>query len=102
MNKEQAKERAQVMLAWAEGKKVQFRGRNGTFLTRWMDGNSPGLEFDFDANEYRIKPAPVERWGIANDNGFITTCGTETDAKTDAKNWGPGVRYFLMREVIEE
>lgn len=59
MTKEQAREAAAVMLGWADGKEVQWRG-SGTI--EWNDFlNREGPVWIWDKYEYRIKPTPVLR-----------------------------------------
>lgn len=61
MTKEQAREAAAVMLGWADGKEVQWRGR-GTI--EWNDFlNREGPVWIWDKYEYRIKPtAKLRPW----------------------------------------
>ena len=56
MTKEQAREAAAVMLAWADGKEVEVcRKRTG----KWGFTYNP--IFDWESYDYRIKPTPVLR-----------------------------------------
>lgn len=65
MNKEQAREAAAIMLAWADRKEVQHRikkcdSRSG-LKPDWCDTDAPW--WDFDSYEYRIKPtAKLRPW----------------------------------------
>jgi hypothetical protein len=58
MTREEAKEAAEVMKAYAEGKVIQCNSGDGN----WRD-NSSDLEFGFDwlHFDYRIKPTPKKR-----------------------------------------
>lgn len=56
MTREQAKELLPVIQAFAEGKTVQFRFSDGT----WVDCRQ--LDFSGPQLNYRIKPEPREFW----------------------------------------
>ena len=63
MTREQTREAAAIMLAWADGKEVQHRikkcdSRSG-LKPDWCDIDSPW--WDFDSYEYRIKPTATLR-----------------------------------------
>lgn len=62
MTPTQLKEAAQVMLAAAEGKQVQYMPRStGQWVpTGWAENDSPS--WDWHLYEYRIKPEPREWW----------------------------------------
>lgn len=53
MNREKAKEVAEVIMAYAEGKEIQYKS---TLMGEWVDNTYPS--FDFINCEYRIKPEP--------------------------------------------
>lgn len=60
MDKEQAKAKAAVLLAFAEGKTIEFRRiRAGE---QWVEAKTPG--FNFVEFEYRVAPAPRRLWRI--------------------------------------
>ena len=52
MTQEEAKRRAELYSALAEGKTIQVKNPNGT----WEDVNIEGLNKIYDYNNYRIKP----------------------------------------------
>lgn len=54
MTREEAKKKAEIMLAYAEGKEIQWR-RGG----EWEDLENPG--FGCNTDNYRIKPEPHYR-----------------------------------------
>lgn len=61
MTKEQAKQRAEIMLAWANGETIQYRFKGDA--ERWVTASSGGqLVFDWDDVEYRIKTV----WTLSN------------------------------------
>jgi len=65
MKRERAKELLPVIQAFAEGKPIQCRVNN----KGWCDVDSPW----WDADDYRIKPAPRE-WNVWMDSdGHITS-----------------------------
>lgn len=55
MTRDEARKRAQIMLAYADGAEVQGRGSCGN----WLDLPSPDFYADI---EYRIKPKLREFW----------------------------------------
>jgi hypothetical protein len=60
MTPEETRRAAEVMLAWADGKKIQIRHKS---CLSWNDLNH-GENFDWDWHEYefRIKPGPKVIW----------------------------------------
>lgn len=56
MNRAQAKEAAQVMQAWAEGKEIQLRAAGSCHS--WGTVSSESLRFNWGDYEYRIRPEP--------------------------------------------
>ena len=102
MNKEQAKENAAVMLAFAEGMTIECRARVG--YGKWCVTKTPTFAFDY--NEYRVKPEPLEvfvtYYEIGGD-GKTPTCGGAYFSEDRAKimmSRGGVVKKF--REVIEK
>ena len=57
MTTEEAKRRAELYSALAEGKTIQVQNPNGT----WEDIKIEGLDHLYDCNNYRIKPEPMYR-----------------------------------------
>lgn len=55
MTREEAKKAAEVMLAYAEGKEIEFK----SYTQDWDDILYPN--FNWDRNKYRIKPSPKYR-----------------------------------------
>lgn len=93
MNKDNAKDFLPLVQALADGKTIQCLSSNNT----WKDANEMG--FVGPPSDYRIKPEPVERWGVVDKSGsFITTYGDEEIAAQQAGYYHG--RYFLMREVV--
>ena len=62
MNREEAKKRAEVMLAYAEGKMIQYSLDD----ILWVDTDEPQFASD---THYRIKPEPAEAWIIYDRDG---------------------------------
>ena len=60
MKKEEARMAAEVMLAYADGKEIEWSHKdgNGCWL-RWVKADNP--KFDWIDNDYRIKPQPKYR-----------------------------------------
>lgn len=94
MNKDNAKDYLPLVQALADGKTIQFRN----YLGEWSDVQE--VSFTAANSRYRIKPEPIERWGVANEVGrFVTTYDDESQAKrrvAGLARW----RYSLMREVV--
>ena len=59
MTKDQTKAAAEVMLAWVEGKPVQYRALGNTV---WHDIYTTESSWAWHLFEYRIKPEPREWW----------------------------------------
>ncbi len=59
MTREQAREAAAVMLAWADGKEVQFKLNCNSLWT--TSSTNQELGFDWSVSKYRIKPAKTLR-----------------------------------------
>lgn len=52
---------AEVIKAWADGKPIQFRIKNGAFwIYEEFDGSIP--RFNAPDREWRVKPEPVETY----------------------------------------
>ena len=94
MTREQAREAAAIMLAWADGKEVQHRtkkrdSRSG-LKPDWCDTDSPW--WDFDSYDYRIKStAKVRPWTVDE-----VPLGSVVRYKTDPQ------RRFLLVNVESE
>ncbi len=56
MDRNEARKAAEVMLAYADGKEVEFLSECG-----WRVTTTPSFNWDDDANYYRIKPQPKYR-----------------------------------------
>lgn len=100
MNAEQLREAASVMLAAAEGKKIQWRNRGcnsnwSTFRPR------DTIVWDWSTYEFRIAPEPLECWVNVYPDGFRHYY----DSKESADHFtGPidrRIRCVHMREVEE-
>lgn len=93
MNKDNAKDYLPLVQALAEGKTVQYKSHLG----EW--GDVQEVTFTAAFCNYRVKPAPIERWGVVNKSGkFLTTYEDKEIAAQQAGYCGG--RYFLMREVV--
>lgn len=62
MTKEQCREAGATMIAWADGKSIQYRQRD---QSEWFDiepaCTATTLSWDWDGFEYRVKPEPKLR-----------------------------------------
>lgn len=59
MNTETLRQNAAAMLAFADGKPIQFRGAHEVDPAKWIAADKPS--FDCNAFDYRPKPEPVVR-----------------------------------------
>lgn len=93
MNKDNAKDFLPLVQALADGKTIQIRNPLGG----WADIYEVGLNAAVSA--YRIKPDPIERWGVvSSDSSYVATFTHEEGAAKHVSTYGG--RYFLMREVV--
>ena len=97
MTPDKLREAATVLLAAADGKKIEYTGIHGT-RTEWWRHN--GLEFYFDTYDYRVKPEPFEVWLICRKGSdvILSAC----DSFKQAEEYGilnSKIRH--MREVEE-
>ena len=58
MNRSEAREAAEVMLAYADGKEIEFTGLDEEV---WADVDSPAFNWYNNFSRYRIKPEPKYR-----------------------------------------
>ena len=60
MDRNEARKAAEVMLAYADGKEIEWSHQDGDGCwLRWVKIDSP--KFDWISNDYRIKPQPKYR-----------------------------------------
>ena len=60
MDRNEARKAAEVMLAYADGKEIEWSHQDGDGCwLKWVKADSPG--FDWINNDYRIKPQPKYR-----------------------------------------
>ena len=85
-------EKIEVMKAFDEGKKVQFKEGD-----KWIDAVSVG--WNWVASDFRIKQEPMEFWvNIYKGSNAISIYETEDAAANKA--W-EGAKTIKVREVIE-
>lgn len=98
MTKEQAKQRAEIMLAWANGETIQYRNKREN---KWLDSDvDGGLEFNWLDFEYTIKP----KWELANHiPGFRPLRDGEEwqGVKWTQEALPNGWRPMLLGEIVE-
>ena len=60
MTREEARKAAEVMLAYADGKEIEWKDRSGLRNNgKWVSNNL--VHFNWENNDYRIKPEPKYR-----------------------------------------
>lgn len=98
MTRDEAREIAKVVQAYADGKAIQYDCGNGV----WRDMQNPSF---VDPKEYRIKPEPREWWHVVTQTGSTAVAFRY---KADAQSWVNGCRgafalYTIVhvREVTE-
>lgn len=95
MTRDEAREFAKVVQAYADGKDVQFRKVNGSCA--WSDSVvSPA--FDALNCEYRIKPEPREWWIVPN-AAHAASSRDEANELADSMEW-PISSIVHVREVM--
>lgn len=103
MTPTQLKEAAQVMLAAAEGKQVQYMPRStGQWVpVGWAENRSPS--WDWHTHDYRIKPEPREWWMRQHRDEPCPSCGlfkTYQEAAQPADDQLKTTKIIKVREVI--
>lgn len=97
--REEARRKAEVMLAFADGAEIQFCRYHWT-NEDWDDVGHPS--WNWDGNDYRVKPKPAEFWVVvANEiNSAVGVFQNRENAQIDSKRWANG-RIIHVREVTE-
>lgn len=99
MNKEQqeAYDKAQIMLAFARGEKVQCLGCGGEWYT------SINYSWNCPASDYRIAPKPIEVWLWRNINGtlYYKAYKDKDECFCAAEAFTSHGKPVLFREVTE-
>lgn len=74
------KEKIEVMQAWVNKKPIQFRVHGCADYHDWCECDEP--VWDWNSNDYRIKPEPLTRWVVIQPKGMIHSMyGTEDPAR---------------------
>ena len=98
MTRDEAKKLLPVIQAFADGKDVQVKQLDGS----WYDISNPG--FGVGAENYRIKPEPLECWVLKDSNGvMVDACISLKDVKKSFDLFAevnPPYTIHHMREVI--
>jgi hypothetical protein len=93
MTREDAAKLWPIIKAYSEGGRVQFQGLDGA----WSDTPDP----QFVVPRYRIKPEPVECWGLADRDGRVIETHTAERIAAKYASEGAGWRVVHLREVEE-
>lgn len=67
MTREEAKEFAPILQAFADGKAIQFKLRSIASST-WKDVKTDMINVDHPSYEHRIKPEPRDFWLVVREN----------------------------------
>lgn len=101
MNPEQTREAIRVMQHFADGKRIEFRWRDGDG-TWWCPMTEP--VWDWDSAEYRIAREPVRMWAVVDRTGYLARLPTSAeDAQFHAEHlnrYGDGAPYRVV-EMVE-
>ena len=99
MNKEEAKKAIEVMKAFTEGKKIQFKAKHGEL--NWRDGGRTDgvVGFNWIDYEYRVKPEKIviEKFFNIYPNNVIIVHETRMNADRDA-----GSERLACKRVVFE
>lgn len=93
----QAKEYAEILLAFSRGEKVEYRE---TCSSEWKKPTL-GPVWQFASNEYRVAPKPVERWAVLTNDSALDFYFTKDQACRGLEEYDEGARVVLLREVTE-
>lgn len=93
MNRQECKALLPVMQAFAEGKEVEWRWRDGE---PWRPTTSPGWNRD---QQYRIKPEPMVVWVSVYEDGSVGVAYTKQAGDMPLPR--PGVRHVRFVEQPE-
>ena len=97
MTPEQTRAAAEVMLAYAGGKFIEWRVRGSD---DWgCGGDRLDVCWNWRGYEYRVKPEPREFWGVVYEDGSVTAFSTLTQAERESSETGRQI--IVLREVIE-
>ena len=101
MSPEKAKQMLPIITAFAEGKPVEMKG---LCTEKWEV--SENLDFCYDADRYRIKPEPRERWVVEfrSIDGDVLLANVIADTHLQAENIGRahfGARYVRAIRFVE-
>ena len=91
-----ARKAAEVMLAFADGKKIQAKSRT----SEWYDLHGDPT-WDWNGFNYRVKPEPREWWVNEYRDGpadFIYPSKEKADSECASNR----IRRFRVREVLED
>ena len=94
----QAKEYAEILLAFSRGEAVEAKTRDCTSAKWFVPVKGP--HWDFILNEYRIAPKPVEEWRWLFSTGQTSSVYPNKESLIDIFRNTDG-RPVLMREVTE-
>ena len=89
MNRDRARILAPVMLAFANGKAVQYRQPNET---EWRNSSDPGFAGGY---LWRVKPEPREFWIYVGNMTNVLNKILPVDGPS------PGADYIKVREIID-
>lgn len=101
MTKEQCREAGATMIAWADGKSIQYRRRD---QSEWFDVEpactATTLSWDWDEFEYRVKPMPKLRPWTADE----VPLGAQLRSKGDTSRSLLGITATdeIRKEWLEE
>jgi hypothetical protein len=92
---------AELIKQWADGAEIEVR-RGYQSQCLWVEAQD--INWDL-RREYRIKPQPVECWGMLYIDGTLSAISHPTEAaalSTLRRNGGGVDRIVHMREVVGE
>ena len=112
MTPDEARRRAEIMLAWSNGEVIQHK--SPATSNRWTDSlpldSTSKMLFIFETIEYRLKPKLIELWAVVfdkpktvkvydNEADAVHMCGELNRFRSvGSDSW----RIVKMQEVISE
>lgn len=94
---EEARERARLTLAWADGKTLQLVGQP----KEWIDYTGKKAPVIHSSSFWRVKPEPRLMWTTERTSSFSTDNWIRTFHQSDADVWkAKGSKVTKWQEVV--
>jgi hypothetical protein len=88
-----AREMAEVMMAYADGKEIEFRP---PYVEKWRISHNP--TWDWSVVEYRVKPEPLTMYCIVDEDGRVhSIMDRHVDMLATLKHWQEWHPEYTLR-----